>query len=323
MTAKINDLKNGAPFQIVVMIKSAEVRVAKNGKRFIALTFQDRSGTISGMLWDAHDKGIQQFVSGAIVHLAGRRDLYNGTPQVKITGIHLVAPDEPYHVSQFIAQAPMTATAMADEINRELFNISNAKWNRIVRFLLKKHQKTFYQQPAAKTNHHEFVGGLAYHTLSMMRLAKTISKQYPQINYSLLLAGTILHDLGKTIELSGPVGTEYTLPGQLIGHIVLIDEEIVLACQQLHLDAQDDEILELRHLILAHHGLLEYGSPKRPQILEAEVLHAIDELDANITMISKALDKTAPGTFSERIFALDNRRFYRPQTEPDHDSPTS
>lgn len=313
MAGQLANLKNGAPFQIVVMIKQAEVRVAKNGKRFISLIFQDRSGEISGMYWDAKDEDIQHFASGAIVHLEGQRDLYNGQPQVKITKLFLADPNEGFQTSQFVAQAPMSSAQMQDEIQKAMFDIQNAKWNRIVRFLLQKYQNAFYEHPAAKSNHHDFTGGLAFHTLSMMRLAKAISQQYSQINYSLLLAGTILHDLGKTIELSGAVGTEYTVPGNLIGHIVLIDEQIVLACQALKISEADEDVLLLRHMVLAHHGLLEYGSPERPKLLEAEVLHYIDEIDASINMISKALNKTEPGSFSERVFGLDNRQFYRPK----------
>lgn len=312
MATQLANLKNGEAFQLVVMIKQAEVRVAKNGKRFISLVFQDKTGDISGMYWDAKDDDIQHFASGNIVHLEGQRDLYNGQPQVKISKLYLADASESYQTSQFVARAPMSTEQMQDEIQKALFDVQNAKWNRIVRFLLQKYQKEFYSHPAAKVNHHNFAGGLAYHTLSMMRLAKSIAGQYQQLNYSLLLSGVILHDLGKTIELSGAVGTEYTVEGNLIGHIVLIDEEIVLACQSLKIDTNDQDVILLRHMVLSHHGLLEYGSPERPKLLEAEVLHAIDELDASINMISKAIDKTEPGTFSERIFGLDNRAFYRP-----------
>ena len=122
----------------------------------------------------------------------------------------------------------------------------------------------------------------------------------------------ILHDSGKTMELTGAIGTEYTLKGNLLGHIVIMDEEITKACEELGIDENQEDVLLLKHLVLAHHGKLEYGSPVRPQLLEAEVLHHIDLLDATITMMSNALDKTEPGAFSERVFGLDNRSFYKP-----------
>lgn len=147
----------------------------------------------------------------------------------------------------------------------------------------------------------------------MLRLAQAVAKQYPIINAPLLYAGVILHDMGKTLELSGAVATSYTVTGNLIGHIVLIDEQIVLACHELKIDENKENVVLLRHLILSHHGLLEYGSPVRPHLLEAEVLHQIDQLDASIQMLSGVLEHTAPGEFSEKIFGMDGRNFYRPE----------
>ena len=211
---------------------------------------------------------------------------------------------------------------MQDEFGAMLFEITNPNWQRLVRHLMQKHQAEFFSFPAAKTNHHAFSGGLAYHTLSMLRLAKTIAAQYPQIDEALLYAGVILHDLGKTLELSGPISTEYTVRGNLIGHIVLVDEEIVRACDTLKIDVNAEDMLLLRHVILAHHGLMEYGSPVRPQVLEAEVLHQIDELDASITMMTQSLQHAEAGQFTERLFAMDGRRFYRPVEDPNLDQPT-
>ena len=223
-----------------------------------------------------------------------------------------IAAAETYSWSQLIKHAPLQKQQLQDQINELLFQITQPEWNRIVRFLLKQHQESFFEYPAAKSNHHDYAGGLAYHTLSIARLALDVCQHYAQINQSLLLAGVILHDLGKTSELSGVLNTQYTLAGNLLGHIVIIDGEIVTACKQLHLDANSEEVLLLRHMIIAHHGLYEYGSPKRPQLLEAEVLHSLDELDAAINMITKAQQKVAPGQFTDRIFGMDNRRFYVP-----------
>ncbi|MGO2969251.1 MAG: HD domain-containing protein, partial [Leuconostoc falkenbergense] len=165
----------------------------------------------------------------------------------------------------------------------------------------------------AKSNHHAFAGGLAFHSLSIAKLAKGVAGQYPQLNQELLIAGALLHDLGKTIELSGPVATQYTLSGNLIGHITLIDEQIVLAARELKFDLQDEDLILLRHVVLSHHGILEYGSPVRPVVMEAEVLHQLDELDAGIQMMSGVMEKTAEGSFSDRVFGLDNRKFYKPE----------
>lgn len=297
---------------LFVLLKSADVRTAKNGKPYIALVFEDRSGEISGKYWDASPTDTEQFVAGQVVHLQGRREKYQTHPQIKITHMRLATPGGGLSAADFIEQAPMTREAMEDYINQTIFEITQPTWQRLVRRLLTEFRDQFFTYPAAKSNHHAFKGGLAFHTISILRLAHSVTAQYPDLNAPLLYAGAILHDLGKTIELSGPEATTYTLAGNLVGHIVLIDGELVRACDPLKLDPQAEDVLLLRHMILAHHGLLEYGSPVRPALREAEVLHQLDELDASIMMLDTVVGHTAPGEFSERVFALDGRRFYRP-----------
>ena len=310
---KIRDLAVDEEFQAFLLIKNADVRLAKNGKKFIAFTFQDTTGTIDGKFWDASEEEINKFEAGKVVALQGKRELYNGNPQVKIIHMRLARPDEPSEPTQYMERAPLKKEEMEEEINQTLFEIINPHWNRIVRFLLNKYQKEFFDFPAAKRNHHAFAGGLAYHTVSMLRLAKAIVKEYPELNPSLLYAGVILHDLGKVIELSGPMSTEYTLVGNLVGHLVLVDEEITKACIALKFDENEEDIVVLRHMVLAHHGLLEYGSPVRPRIMEAEILHQIDNLDASMQMMLTSLRQTQPGNYSDRIFGMDNRSFYLPK----------
>ena len=125
----------------------------------------------------------------------------------------------------------------------------------------------------------------------------------------------MLHDLAKVIELTGPDNTSYTVRGNLIGHISLIDEEITKVLMELGIDDSLEEVIVLRHVILSHHGLLEYGSPVRPQIMEAEILHMIDNIDAEMMRMLSALDKVGPGEMTNRIFAMENRAFYKPNLD--------
>lgn len=310
---KIRELVVDEEFQMFVLIKNADVRLAKNGKKFIAFTFQDTSGTVDGKFWDASEDEIKRFEPGKVVFLQGKRELYNGNPQVKILHLRLANADEPQDATQYMERAPMQKDELEQEINDTLFEITNPHWNRIVRFLLNKYQKEFFEYPAAKRNHHAFASGLAYHTVSMLRLGKAIVKEYPDLNASLLYAGIILHDMGKVIELSGPMSTEYTLVGNLVGHLVLVDEEITKACMALKLDESQEDIVVLRHMVLAHHGLLEYGSPVRPRIMEAEILHQIDNLDASMQMMLTSIRQAQPGEYTDRIFGMDNRSFYVPK----------
>lgn len=310
---KLFDYSVGDNLEIYVLIKSAEARMAKNGKQFIAFNFADRSGEISAKFWDASAEDIAAFQTGKVVFLRGKRETYQDNPQIKIFNLRIAQDNEPNNPTDYLQTAPETRTEMEAEFKKFILKITEPNWNRIVRHMLNQHHEDFFEFPAAKKNHHAYAGGLAYHTLSILRLAQTIVEQYPEVNASLLYAGAILHDLGKTQELSGALGTTYTLAGNLIGHIVLIDEEIFETCKELHIDPESESVLLLRHVILAHHGLLEYGSPVRPRIMEAEILHQLDNIDASIQMMKTTLEHTEPGEFSERIFGLDNRQFYRPQ----------
>jgi cmp-binding-factor 1 len=193
-----------------------------------------------------------------------------------------------------------------------IFKIENPVWQRVVRALYAKYDKEFYSYPAAKTNHHAFEAGLAFHTATMVRLADAIGEIYPQLNKSLLYAGIMLHDLAKVLELTGPEQTEYTIRGNLIGHIALIDEEITKVLAELKIDDTKEDVIVLRHVLLSHHGLLEYGSPVRPKIMEAEIIHMIDNFDAEMMMMTSALALVGEGEMTNRIFAMDNRSFYKP-----------
>jgi len=286
MTKKLYEYNVDESFEICLLIKSADVRMAKNGNPFIAFTFQDQSGQMDGKYWSATSDDIAKYVPGKVVVVNGKREMYNNSPQVKIVSLRLTdaSKGEPTSASHFVEHAPMTKEEMEEEVNQIMFDITNPYLRRIVHNILKKYQEDFFEFPAAKRHHHAFVGGLSFHTVSMLRLAKAIATQYTQINRSLLYSGVILHDIGKTMELTGAIGTEYTLKGNLLGHIVIMDEEITKACEELDIDDNQEDVLLLKHLILAHHGKLEYGSPVRPQLLEAEVLHHIDLLDATITI---------------------------------------
>ncbi|KRK63548.1 metal-dependent phosphohydrolase [Companilactobacillus tucceti DSM 20183] len=307
---KIIDYKNGDQMSLEAVIKKSDYRLAKNGKNFLSLVFEDKSGQIPGKFWDASEDDARRFKVGTVVQLDGKRDIYQGKPQVIIN--HLGPLDSnTVDMSQFIQTAPIKRLDMENEFEDIFLEITNGAWNRVVRYLFKKYHDQFFTSAAAKVNHHDFQGGLAYHTLSMVHLAEKIADQYPQIDKALLIAGACLHDLGKTIELSGTLDVEYTFEGNMLGHITIIDEEIVKAAQELKIDLDSEDMVMLRHMVLSHHGFLEYGSPERPKLLEAEVLHDIDVLDASINMISKALDKTEKGKFSERIFGMDNRAFYK------------
>lgn len=309
---KLYEHKMDESVDIFLLIKSAEEKTTRNGKPYLAFTFQDTSGEMSGNHWDATEEDVANFTPGTVVKLQGKREEYNGTPQLRIRQLRIAEDGEPSNPDLYVERAPMKKEKMIDLFSKAIFDITNPNMNRIVRYIMNKYQKEFFQAPAAKKNHHAFVGGLAFHTVSMLNIARTIVEQYPDINQSLLFSGLILHDVGKVIELTGPTATEYTLEGKLMGHIVIVNEEITKACAQLKIDETSEEVVLLKHMVLAHHGELEYGSPVRPQLREAEILYYIDQIDAKINMMNAALGKTEVGEFTERIWAMGNRSFYQP-----------
>ncbi|AZB42229.1 3'-5' exoribonuclease YhaM [Bacillus sp. FJAT-42376] len=300
----------GEQVDLYLLIKSSTKGVASNGKPFLTLILQDQSGEIEAKLWDASQGDEQTYSAQGIVKIAGDIHHYRGRNQLKIKNIRPLNDHESFDVGDFLETAPLKKDEMMNTITQYIFEMKNPNIQRITRHLVKQHQQELLEYPAATKNHHEFVSGLAYHVVSMLNLAKSIAALYPSLDTDLLYAGVILHDLGKVTELSGPVSTTYTVEGNLLGHISIMVNEVAQAAKELGIDSE--EVVILQHLILSHHGKAEWGSPKPPMIKEAEILHYIDNLDAKMNMLDRALERVKPGEFSERVFALENRSFYKP-----------
>ncbi|GLH63731.1 3'-5' exoribonuclease YhaM [Parageobacillus sp. G301] len=300
----------GEQVDVYLLIKSVTKGIASNGKPFLTLILQDKTGDIEAKLWDVSPEDESVYVPESIVKVLGDIHNYRGKMQLKIRSIRLAHEGDAVRVSDFLETAPMKREDMMEKITEYIFAMQNPNIQRITRYLLKKYEQKFFDYPAATKNHHEFISGLAYHVVSMLELAKALAKLYPSLNKDLLYAGVILHDLGKVIELSGPVSASYTLEGKLLGHISIMVSEISKAAE--HLGISGEEVVVLQHMVLSHHGKAEWGSPKPPMVKEAEILHYIDNLDAKMNMIDRALEKIKPGEFTERIYALENRSFYKP-----------
>lgn len=301
----------GDSIDTYMYIKSSTKAVASNGKPFLTLILSDKTGEIEAKLWDVTEDDERSFVGEKAVKILGEIQNYRGRSQLKIRNIRLTTDLDAINISDLIQTAPLSQEEMMGKITQFIFEMRNPNIQRITRHLLKKYQADFITFPAATKNHHEFLSGLAYHVVSMLDLAKAIAGLYPKIDKDLLYAGVILHDLGKVIELSGPVSTVYTIEGNLLGHITIMVSEISKAADELGINSE--EIMILQHLVLSHHGKAEWGSPKPPLVMEAEILHYIDNIDAKINMMERALEKVKPGEFTERVFALENRSFYKPQ----------
>lgn len=300
----------GEQVEKFLLIKTSTKGTASNGKPFLTLILQDQSGEIEAKLWDASEDDEKNYSAEKIVKVQGDIQNYRGRNQLRLRQIRPTSPADAVNLSDFLVTAPVSKEEMLSKITQYIFEMKNPNIQRITRHLLKKYQDAFLEYPAATKNHHEFVSGLAYHVVSMLDLAKAIASLYPSLDKDLLYAGVLLHDLGKVTELSGPISTTYTVEGNLLGHINIMVSEIVMAANELGIDGE--EVMVLQHLVLSHHGKAEWGSPKPPLIKEAEILHYIDNIDAKMNMLDRALERVKPGEFAERVFALDNRAFYKP-----------
>ncbi len=310
---RIADHKVGEPVDLYLLIKQSTKGVTTQGSPFMTLILQDKSGDIEAKLWDTKDEHEKTYAAATIVKVGGEVHDYRGKNQLRIKSIRPIKADEGVTIADLVPSSAKSKEVLYEELMQYFFEMQNPHIQRITRHLLKKHQADFMTYPAATKNHHDYVSGLIDHVVSMLKLGKALAELYPSLNKDLLYAGIILHDIGKVVELSGPIGTQYTVEGNLLGHITIMVNEISKAADELEIAGE--EVMLLKHMVLSHHGKEEWGSPKRPMVKEAEILHYIDNIDAKMNMLDRALGKTAPGEFTERIFPLDNRSFYKPTFE--------
>lgn len=307
----VEKLNPGDSVENFFLIHRATQGVTAQGKDYMTLFLQDKSGDIEAKLWTVSKEDMQILKPETIVWVKGDVINYRGRKQMKVNQFRLAKPEDGFKTQDFVAGAPLSPDEIQENISHYILDIENANLQRITRHLLKKYQDKFFTYPAASSHHHNFASGLSYHVLTMLEIAKSLCNIYPLLNRSLLYSSIILHDLGKVRELSGPVATTYTVEGNLLGHISIASDEVAEAAKELGIDGE--EVMLLRHMILAHHGKMEFGSPKLPHLKEAEILFFIDNIDAKMNMFEKAFKKTDKGQFTERIFGMENRQFYNPE----------
>ena len=300
----------GDTFDDFLLIKEATKGVASNGKPFLTLILRDATGEIEAKLWDATKEDESLFIAEQIIRVTGEVNQFRGKSQLKILSLRPAQLTDGVQVTDFVEKAPVDKEYLSEKLTEAIFEMQNPTIQRMVRAFIKKYQEGLLTYPAASKNHHEYASGLAHHIVSMLQIGRELHKLYPELNKDLLYAGIILHDIGKLKELSGVITTSYTLQGKLLGHIPIMVEEIGLMARELQIEGE--EVLILQHLVLSHHGKKEWGSPTPPLVREAELLHLIDLIDAKMNMLNRALDKVKPGEFTERMFAMDNRAFYKP-----------
>jgi 3'-5' exoribonuclease len=294
MKTYVNDIKENEQVDSLFLVKEKSSGVTKTGNAYLKLKLVDRSGEIEGRIWTFADTFSESFEKDDFVHVMGKAVSFQEHLQLNITHIGKVGEEE-ILFSDFFPFAEKDV----DEMFQSLLDISQQIKNPHLSQLLQLFwedeffMKRFKMAPASKWLHHNYLGGLLEHTLSLVQLVLKNASHYNGLNLDLLLTGSILHDLGKVDELSYQRSFDYSDEGRLLGHIILGIEKIEDKIRQLP-DFPKDLSTLLKHLLLSHHGQYIWGSPKRPMTLEAVMLHYLDDMDAKMNGIQQFIKKRVP-----------------------------
>ena len=307
---KIKELTEKMRLQEPLLIKDVKNGTTAKGAPYLTLTVSDDSGMIDGKFWDVKPTDVDEIHVGEVAMVSFEVLDYKGALQLRINKVEHLDQNK-LDLSDFVASSAQSRGEREQKLGEYVNMIEDRILQDLVRGMLSRVYDKYMSYPAASKIHHNFIGGLSEHSLSMAEMCMVIADHYPQLNRDLLLAGAIVHDVGKTVEMSGPISTEYTLAGKLEGHISIANGILTEVAEAKGLEGTEQAVL-LHHMILSHHGHYEFGSPVLPQIQEAEVLSLVDNLDARMNTLRQALDGIKPGTWTSRMFALENRAFYKP-----------
>lgn len=312
----LKDIKQGDAVSSSFLVAEKNMAYSQKGSPYINLRLKDKTGEVDGKVWDNATELDKKFKRGDIVRIEGRAISYKNALQITVRDIEPIPPEET-RPEDYLPGTQKDPQAMFNELMNFVDKMDNPHLRALMDALLgdEKIVELFKKVPAAKGFHHVYLGGLLEHTLSVVRLLETASSHYPELNHDLLITGGILHDIGKIYEFSYSPIIDYTDEGRLIGHIVmgveLVDKKIAV------LENFPEQLaLELRHIILSHHGEFEFGSPKRPKTLEALVVHYLDDMDAKFnafkTFMNEHSDEDSDWTPYNRLL---ERYLYRKREE--------
>lgn len=292
----IETLREGERINEIYLCKHKQSALTKNGKPYESVTLQDKTGILDAKIWDPGSQGIDDFDSLDYINVVGDITSFQGALQLNIKRVRVVQPGE-YEPSDYLPTSEKDVDEMYAELTDYIAEMENPHLKKLLAsFFLEDadFEKRFKFHSAAKSVHHGFVGGLLEHTLGVTRLCAFFAQSYPILNKDLLVAAAMFHDIGKLSELSAFPENDYTDEGQLLGHIMIGAEMIGDRIKTMP-DFPVKLANELKHCILAHHGELEFGSPKKPAIVEAVALSFADNLDAKMETMKEAFSKVPEG----------------------------
>ena len=286
----IETFREGMHVSDVYLCKTKQIALTKNGKEYGSLNLQDKTGTVDAKIWELNSPGINEFSAMDYVFVDADVTVFQGQFQLNVKRIRRADENE-YRPSDYLPVTAKDVKTMHHELVQYITTIRNENLRKLAAGFFMNDAafiKEFCAHSAAKSVHHSFVGGLSEHTLSVVKMCDYFCKQYPALNRDLLLTAAMFHDIGKTKELSSFPENDYTDEGQLVGHIIIGAQMVT---EQIRTIPGFPKKLEneLIHCILAHHGELEYGSPKKPALIEALALNLADNADAKLETMSEIL----------------------------------
>ena len=291
----IAQLREGEKISEIYLCKAKQVARTKMGKTYYSLSLQDKSGMIDGKVWELSG-GIDHFEPLDYVKIDGDVTSFQGSPQLNIRRLRVARAGE-YDPADYLPVSENDIGQMYEGLKDYIKTVANPYLQKLLSMFFledKAFEERFKFHSAAKTVHHGFVGGLLEHTLGVTSLCDAFCRQYPILNRDLLLTAAMFHDIGKMEELSAFPANDYTDAGQLLGHIVIGTEWIGKYIQKIPgFPARLGN--ELKHCILAHHGELEFGSPKKPALVEAVALNFADNMDAKMETLKEAFANVPEG----------------------------
>lgn len=292
----IETFREGERVNDIYLCKHKQSAVTKNGKPYENLILQDKTGTIDSKIWDPNSQGIDDFETLDYISVVGDVTSFQGALQLNVKRVRKARPQE-YQPKDYLPVSSRDIDEMYGEFKQFISSVKNSYLQTLLaNFFVEdpEIEERFKAHSAAKSVHHGFVGGLLEHTLGVTKLCEAFCRQYPMLNRDLLLTAAMFHDIGKLEELSTFPSNDYTDEGQLLGHIVIGVEWVGAYIRKIPGFPQKLSN-ELKHCILAHHGEFEFGSPKKPALVEAVALHFADNIDAKMETLKEVFANVPDG----------------------------
>ena len=306
----ISNFADGMRVEGQFLVASSAKSVNNLGSFYLTVELRDASGNISAKKWEVASNDEEIFVAGNVLFITGEVVKYRENLQLKILKASLVEPEN-IDFSTLLTPPPVPKEQLEEKFRGYVDSVKDPDCKKLLDYFVNKYSSQLYMYPAGVSVHHEYSSGLLMHLTSMADFGDFLAKKYAPVNRDLLITGILLHDIGKLIELEGPVVYHYSTEGKLLGHISIMVAEIRIAAKELGINSETPMLLE--HMVLSHHDKPEFGSPISPMIKEALLLTYIDNLDSKMAIAGKALDAIEPGEFTQKIYPLDGRTLYKPK----------